>query len=139
MKNQSKVNELVKNGGLEEYKDYIINIINDIDKEGCSISFRYDGETRSSHWKNENGCGIRIPLDDKLYKSNEHILWIILHELGHHFQNSTKEELKDCKRRYEIEAAAWDFAFFKFKELGFPINEEESFSICKTNYLNTYK
>jgi len=136
---ERKIKELIEKGNLEKYSDVLNVIIKDIHKSGCTLYFREDSDIRSSHSRTENNCHIRISLKEGIYKFPEFIIWVLLHEFGHHFQNNTKEDLRDKSKLIAIEKDAWNFAEHKFNYYGFPENLKENFYQCRDINLNTYE
>ena len=131
--------ELIEKGKLNKYSDKLNLIIRDIYESGCLLYFREDYDIRTSHSRTVDNCYIRISLREGVYKYQEFIIWIILHEFGHHFQNNTKEDLQNKSKLYQIERDAWNFAEDKFKYYGFPNHLKENFLECRNLYLKTYE
>ena len=136
---ERKLNELLAKGRLDKYSDIIRIIINDIYKSGCLLYFREDEDIRSSHSRNADSCYIRISIKNNLYKYQEYIIWIMLHEFGHHFQRNSIEDLQDNSMLYFNEEKAWEFAEKKFNHYGFPEQLRANFIQCRNLYLNSYK
>lgn len=136
---ERKLNELIAKFNLDEYTELLRVIISDIYENGCLLYFREDNEKRSSHSRNESKCYIRISLRKDVYKFKEYIIWIILHEYGHHFQNNTKEDRLDKSKLYSIEKNAWELAELKFMHFGFSPQLKNSFLECRDIYLKTYE
>lgn len=131
--------ELIEKGNLNKYSGELNVIIEDIYESGCLLYFKEDSDIRSSHSRTGDKCHIRISLRKDIYKYQEFIIWIILHEFGHHFQNNTKEDLQNKSKLYKIEQDAWNFAEDKFKYYGFPDQLKENFFECQKLYLKTYE
>lgn len=133
-----RLHELTSKARLQEYSEVLTRIIEDIYSSDCKLYFREDEDIRSSHSRLEDDCYIRVSLKKGVYKMKEHVIWVILHEFGHHFQNSMAEELTDREIRYEKEKNAWDFAERKFEEYKFSKDLMGNFIECRDMYLQTY-
>lgn len=104
-----KVNEFCKNGNLELYRDILKDIFLKIGDANCKISARYDSDL-SNHISNNDYCLIQISLRRK-YDKSIHIIWIILHEFGHHLSGPIKKQYEnDIKLLIKSEQNAWKLA-----------------------------
>jgi len=135
---QRNVQEFCKNGDLHDYREILLELFEEIHGEGCKISARYDDDTRSSHQYHETDCRIRISLRKNLYSNPLSIIWIILHEFGHHFDPLKKEDEKDIDLRIQSEEKAWDWAHNRMLESDVLCKEKSDFLNCKTRYLDFY-
>jgi hypothetical protein len=135
----TNVNEFVQNGNLTKYESELREIFTDIDICGCKISARYDPDTRSSHSVDESGnCRIQISLKKGVHSNELDIIWIILHEFGHHFAPIKSEHKNVIDEIIMSEERAWDWAEKKIMTFDSLSAEFKSFTACKIRYLNTY-
>lgn len=109
-KKEQKINEFCAKG-LENYRDIITSIFAQIEESGCNISARYDGGPCLHEYTNTNGqCGIRISFQ-RQYEDPLEIIWIILHEFGHHLSGPLdSKERSNLQLRIERENLAWEKA-----------------------------
>ena len=109
-KKEQKVNAFCAKG-LENYRDIIAAIFKQIEKSKCHISARYDGGHSLHEFTDTNGkCRIRICLQ-KQYDNPIEIIWIILHEFGHHLSEPMDvEDRSNFQLRIEREKLAWEKA-----------------------------
>lgn len=130
--------EFCSKGNLQDYETILSEIITEIESAGCKLTSRYDEDIRSSHSYNEQGCLIRISLRKDIYQSPLFIIWLILHEFGHHISPIKKEEENILSIRIKKEQDAWKWAYKRMSKIDRLKKEESNFLTCKQLYLNTY-
>jgi hypothetical protein len=139
------VDEFCDYGNLEKYRDLLIDIFSKIEIAGCRISTRQD-KPLNIHSKTENGnCLIQIYADPKFnqcfYQDPIEIVWIILHEFGHHqIGVIDKKDVNNPEIRNFHEKKAWEYArteVLKYQMLSDRITEFDYYcieSLKKNNY-----
>ena len=133
-KNEYFLKEIQEKGGLTDYKTIVINLIQELENHNCKISCRYDICSSSYEHNYENNTK-RIMISLKCKKKPIHIIWDILHEIGHLcFELKGKS---DNSLNKEIQA--WKYAekkLSKFPELSKEIDDFEEY---RNKCLSTYK
>lgn len=136
-KKQRVINEFCDKGILENYRDILSKIFDEIEGMGCQISSRYN-ENRSSHEFYIDGCHIRICLNE-IYNESIHIIWTILHEFGHHLSGKHSSARINPVEKLEREELAWRIARDKALEYPALAANISNFDTYREFCLNTYR
>ncbi|MDP2302340.1 MAG: hypothetical protein Q8N03_07950 [Ignavibacteria bacterium] len=132
-----KVNEFCKNGNLELYRDILKDIFLKIGNANCKISARYDSDL-SNHISNNDYCLIQISLRRK-YDKPIHIIWIILHEFGHHLSGPIKKQYENnIELLIKSEQNAWNLAENEIHNYPELLIESVDFNEFKEKELESY-
>lgn len=133
-----KIDEFCEVGNLEEFREIITDIFNEIAKEGCRISTRTDFGPACHNFQKED-CYIKIPI--LKYVANPiDAIWVILHEFGHHLSGDipiTELHKDDVKLNREIEA--WNIARIYVNR--FPLLKDRiaEFNLYAENCIDSYR
>ncbi len=131
------LNEFCHNGNLENFRDLLSLIFDQIRLAGCCISARYEKD-QSSHEFELDGCRMRICLNP-IYEEPIHLIWTILHEFGHHL-SGRPEKTNDFEFKKRREKLAWEIARQQALKYQVLANEIENFDfyskICLKSYLD---
>ncbi|MEO6729830.1 MAG: hypothetical protein ABIN01_01340 [Ferruginibacter sp.] len=138
---EQKINEFCKEGNLEDFREVLALIIEEMEKSGCRIYARYN-ENRSSHEFFVKDCCMRICLKD-IYNEPVELIWTILHEFGHHLSGRVKFDEIDSSTKINREKIAWEKArpfVLKFPLLAEKIKKFDSYAEeCLKGYINGLK
>jgi len=129
---EQKIDEFCKEGHLEDYRDLVTRILDDLQNKGVVISARYDVEFSNFETYDDTPEHIRVSLKNVTVPLN--VIWILFHEFGH-FESPKAKPGDNIIEREEL---AWNFAektLAKYPEL---LKQKESFEACKKWCLNTY-
>ena len=130
------VNEFCQEGNLEDYRNLLLHLFTEIKNSGCLISTKYN-DGYSLHEKSPTSCRIRISFARK-YPTPTHIIWIILHEFGHHFEPLDIEDKDNIEIRVQHEEKAWEWAYNKILTIDELKNKIDEFIECKEYYMKDY-
>jgi hypothetical protein len=126
--------EIVVKGKLQDFEEVLSEIIDDIyDPVYCTISCS-DIEENSVNEQSELGSRIRIGFKNRT-GDPLNVIWIILHEYGHHLSSMPKSRYPSMEREYQ----AWDYAYEEIKK--YPKLQEhiDSFYEYKDECILDYK
>lgn len=98
------INEICKNGLLEEYRDTIRAILEEIFANGAKVSCKYNETASNIDRDRVRPYHIRVSMIEVKHPLN--IIWNILHEYGHYLDWPVKQE----DSRIDREKTAWRYA-----------------------------
>lgn len=126
------INEICKNGLLEDYRDTIELILKEIFKNGAKVSCKYNETPSNIDPDRVRPHHIRVSMIQ--VKDPINIIWNILHEYGHYLDWPVK--VKDS--RIDREETAWKYAELMLRRYTQLLKEIEKFDIYKNWCLGTY-
>jgi hypothetical protein len=125
------LDEICKNGTLEDYRTTLDNILTTIHQSGCKVSTKYNESTSSFERYREVPARIRIRLA-KIERPLD-VIWELLHEYGH-FLSQNKKALSKVER----EELAWEHADRLLPEYPDLLKKLDEYTEHKTRCLSTY-
>ncbi len=127
------VNELCKNGNLENHREPLASLLDLIHKSGVKVSTRYDMPSSSYEAYVDADKRIRVSLYDLTDPLD--VIWEIMHEFGHHLSGERKPE-DDTMAREEL---AWLYADNLLQQFPYFISFKKQYDTCKQNCLHSYR
>jgi len=126
------LNEICNTAGLNDYRDTVNEILNEIHSSNCNISCRYDkvGSNIEQYLNHENP---RIRISMVSIKEPLHVIWAILHEFGHF-----KSGKPNGEEPIDREMLAWEIAEKDLKRYPDLLKEKDSFYRHKDYCIATY-
>lgn len=131
--NPRLLDEICANGKLEEFRDTIKEILDEIHQRGCKVSTQYVRPTSSFEWYTPHPPMIRV----KMHLNDQplHIVWALLHEYGHFL--SGKRQASDEKMGREN--LAWKHADKLVSQFPQLSKHNASYSKYRKTCLKTYE
>lgn len=127
------INELCKNGNLEDHRETIRAMLAEINSNGARVSCKYNvAASNLDPSLNERPTLIRVSMID--VKNRLDILWVMLHEYGHYLDWPRKPEDTIVTR----EETAWKIAERELQKYSHLIPEISSFKKYRDWCLMTY-
>ena len=126
------LNELCKNGNLEDHREPLASLLDLIIESGVKISTRYD--TPASNYEAYVDADKRIRISLVNVVDPLDIVWKTMHEFGHYLSGKRKPEDHTMDR----EELAWRHADNILLKFPYFISFKEQYETCKQSCLHSY-
>lgn len=127
------LNELCKNGNLENHREPLASLLDLIIQSGVKVSTRYDMPASNYEEYTVADPRIRISLVNVVDPLD--IVWNTMHEFGHYLSGKRKPEDLTMDR----EELAWCHADTILLQFPYFISFKEQYETCKQNCLHSYR
>ncbi|TMI73287.1 MAG: hypothetical protein E6H09_07760 [Bacteroidetes bacterium] len=127
------LNELCKNGNLEDHRVPLSCLLDLIIESGVKVSTRYDKSSSNYEAYFESDLRIRISLLNVVDPLD--VIWKIMHEFGHYLSGKREPEDSTMDR----EEQAWIHADKILQQFPYFLSFKDKYEACKQNCLHSYR